>query len=189
MAADLVRAARDLECPTMTSSNADAPGGAETGKGESMQIYLWLGVAVILAVVEAVSLTLITVWFVVGALAAFVAALLGFDWIVQIVVFLAVSVLCLVLLRPLALKHRNRGASKESTPVSQYAVVTEAVDNTVGSGRVETPDHMSWAAISADGLVLLPGTRVQVVDQKSVRLVVAPLPPYGAPPAPPAPPA
>jgi membrane protein implicated in regulation of membrane protease activity len=139
-----------------------------------MEMYAWLGVAVLMAVIEAVSLTLVTVWFVVGGLAAFVAALLGFGWIVQIAVFLVVSVLCLVLLRPLALKHRAQGQSQESTPVGLPAVVVEAIDNATGAGRVETPDHMSWAAMSADGSALAVGTQVQVVGQKSVRLVVSP---------------
>ena len=40
------------------------------------------------------------------------------------------------------------------------------------TGRVETPDHMTWAALSADGSVLPEGTRVRVVDQQSIKLVV-----------------
>ena len=120
-------------------------------------------------------MTFVTVWFVVGALAAFIAALLGAHIAVQIVVFVAVALLCLVLLRPVVLKHRNRGDSREVTPVGLVAVVTEPIDNSSGAGRVETPDHMSWAAISADGRPIEVGTRVSVVEQRSVRLVVAPL--------------
>ena len=135
-------------------------------------IWIWLGVAAAMAIIEALSLTLITVWFVAGGLAAFLAAWAGADIVIQIAVFLVVSIICLVLFRPLALKHRAVGESHESTPVGLSAIVVEPIDNASGAGRVETPDHMTWAAVSADGRPLGQGTRVRVVDQVSVRLVV-----------------
>lgn len=134
--------------------------------------YLWLGVAAVMALVEVVSFGLITVWFVVGALAAFVANLLGFDAAVQVVVFLVVSVACLVLLRPVFMRYRNRGQSAEPTLIGQSAVVCEAVDNNLMVGRVETPDHMTWAARSADGEVVAVGEPVHIVGQESVKLIV-----------------
>ena len=39
-----------------------------------MSPFVWLGVAAVMGVVEIVSLGLITMWFVVGALVAFVAS-------------------------------------------------------------------------------------------------------------------
>ena len=79
-----------------------------------MSPFIWLAVAAVMAVVEVVSFGLITMWFVIGALAAFAANLLGADLLVQIVVFLVVSVVCLVALRPVFVKyqrgpHRTRG--------------------------------------------------------------------------------
>lgn len=146
-----------------------------------MSPFWWLGIAVVMAVVEMVSLGLITIWFVVGALCAFVAAFFGANLTVQILVFLAVSLISLALLRPLALKHRKIGESHESTPIGQNAVVIERIDNDALSGRVETPDHMTWAALSVNGAPIEQGTHVRVVDQKSVKLVVESLPRESAP--------
>ena len=137
-----------------------------------MSPYIWLGVAVVMAIVEMASLSLITIWFVAGGLAAFLAGFLGADLAVQIVVFLVVSCVFLALFRPLALKHRAIGESHESTPVGQDAVVVEAIDGEPGAGRVETADHMTWAAMSVAGSPIGTGARVRVVDQKSIRLVV-----------------
>ena len=137
-----------------------------------MNPFVWLGVAAVMAIVEVASLSLITIWFVVGGLAAFLAGFLGAGLAIQIVVFLVVSVACLALLRPLMLKHRAIGQSHESTPVGQQAVVVEALDATNGTGRVETPDHMTWAALSATGEPIEQGAAVRVVDQKSIKLVV-----------------
>ena len=116
-----------------------------------MSPFIWLAVAAVMAVVEVVSFGLITMWFVIGALAAFAANLLGADLLVQIVVFLVVSVVCLVALRPVFVKYRDRGKQEEPTHVGQTAVVVEDVDNEGLTGRVETDNRMTWAARSADG--------------------------------------
>lgn len=137
-----------------------------------MSPFVWLGIAAAMALVEAFSLGLITLWFVVGALAAFAANLLGVDPAAQVLVFLIVSVVCLVIFRPVFMKYRNRGDSKEPTLVGQVAVVREAIDSDRLVGRVETPDHMTWAACSASGEPLPVGQNVVVVGQESVKLIV-----------------
>lgn len=140
-----------------------------------MSPYVWLGIAVAMAVVEIASMSLITIWFVVGGLVAFLAGFLGADLSVQIIVFLVVSVACLALFRPLILKHRAIGEFHESTPVGQEALVVEAISGEPGTGRVETADHMTWAALSHDGSPIEEGAHVRVVGQKSIKLVVEPV--------------
>ena len=137
-----------------------------------MSPFVWLGVAAVMGVVEIVSLSLITMWFVVGALVAFVASLLGADLVVQLVVFLVVSVACLVGLRPVFVKYRDRGKQEEPTHVGQTAVVVEDVDNEGLTGRVETDNRMTWAARSADGSFIPQGAVVRIVGQESVKLIV-----------------
>lgn len=137
-----------------------------------MSPYWWLAIAAVMAVVEIASMGLITIWFVVGGLAAFVAGFVGADLTVQIIVFLVVSIACLALLRPLIIKHRRMGELHELTPIGQNAVVVERIDNDALTGRVETPDHMTWAALSADGAPIESGTQVRVVEQRSIKLVV-----------------
>ena len=117
-------------------------------------MVLWLVVAAVMALIEAFSFGLITMWFVVGALVAFVADLLGANFVVQVALFLVVSVLCLVLLRPVVVKHRNRGHSAEPTLVGERGVVCETM-----------------------GEVLPVGIRVEVVAQESIKLIVKPCEP------------
>ena len=137
-----------------------------------MNPFIWLGIAAVAAVVEAISWGLITMWFVIGAIAAFAVAFFGGPVWLQLVVFLVVSVACLVLLRPVILKYRKHGEEHEATPVGSNAVVVERIDNAAMTGRVETPDHMTWAALSADGTPIESGTQVRVVEQRSIKLVV-----------------
>lgn len=140
-------------------------------------VVLWLVVAGVMAVIEAFSFGLITMWFVVGALVAFVADLLGASFVVQIVLFLVVSVLCLVLLRPVFVKYRNRGHSAEPSLLGERGVVCEVIDNNGLTGRIELSNHMTWSARSATGEVLPEGTRVEVVAQESIKLIVRPCEP------------
>ena len=42
--------------------------------------------------------------------------------------------------------------SLSTTPVGLSAIVVERIDPQAQTGRVETPDHMSWAALAADGM-------------------------------------
>lgn len=137
-----------------------------------MSPYVWLAVAAVAAIVEAVSAGLITMWFVIGALVSFAIAFFGGPLWLQLVVFIVVSVVCLVLLRPVVLKYRTRGESHESTPIGQSAIVVEAIGESEARGRVRTPDRMTWAAVSADGSAIEEGAEVRVVDQRSVKLVV-----------------
>ncbi len=137
-----------------------------------MSPFIWLGIAAVMAVAEIVSLGLITMWFVVGALVAFVANMLGADTFLQVVLFIIVSVACLVLLRPVFVKYRKRGQSHEPSNVGKLGVVVEEVDNDHLVGRVELSNHMTWLARSADGSVLRVGENVVVVGQESVKLIV-----------------
>ena len=145
----------------------------------------WLFVAVCMAVIEALSTSLITLWFVIGALVAALAAYLGLGFGVQLAVFLVVSLVCLAAIRPVALRSRDSARRSEPTLVGKPAVVTEEIPGGGLGGRVETPDHMSWLALSSDGSPFPAGEKVMVVAQESVKLIVAPLPsaPQGAPPA------
>ena len=137
-----------------------------------MSPYVWLAIAGVMALIEIFSLSLITAWFVVGALAAFLVGILGGNIVMQLVVFLVVSVACLVFLRPLFIRYRKKGESEEASYVGQTAVVCEDIDNEKLVGRVETANKMTWAAKSADGMPLKSGQVVTVVDQESIKLIV-----------------
>lgn len=134
--------------------------------------YVWLIVAVVAAVIEAVSVSLITVWFVVGAIVSFFIAFFGGPAWVQLVAFLVVSLLCLLLLRPVIMKNRKRGEAHEATLVGKTAIVVEDVKDATAGGRVRTPDGVTWVALSANGDLISAGEQVRIVNQESIKLFV-----------------
>ncbi len=137
-----------------------------------MSPLVWIAVAIVMALVEALSLGFITIWFVVGAVAALIAQLLGFSFVAQIVVFLVVSIAFLLLVRPYALKHRNKGASAEPSLVGKTARVIVPISADGMNGRVETSDGVCWTARSANGEAIPDGTQVRIVRVESIKVFV-----------------
>lgn len=70
---------------------------------EKMYI-VWICAAVLFGIFESLIAQLVSVWFVIGAVAALVSSLAGAEFYVQIIVFIAVSVLMLLITRPLVKK-------------------------------------------------------------------------------------
>ena len=71
-----------------------------------MSVILWLVVAFAAGIVEAVTVTLVSVWLAIGAVCAATAAWFGASSGVQCIVFAAVSLVLLVLTAPLCCKYR-----------------------------------------------------------------------------------
>ena len=68
--------------------------------------YIWLGIMLAAIVLElATPSALITIWFAFGALCAALFAYFGISQIIQILVFAIVSVLSLLIIRPMAAKY------------------------------------------------------------------------------------
>ena len=67
-------------------------------------IIMWAVLIVGFTIVEALTLGLTSIWFAVGSLAALITAALGFNLIVQIIVFVIVASVLLVYTRPIAKK-------------------------------------------------------------------------------------
>ena len=83
-----------------------------------MEAMFWLGLLVVLLVIEIITLGLTTIWFAGGALVAFVASALGANMIVQIVLFLGVSFIMLYFTRPVAVKYLKDVYKRQSEKLS-----------------------------------------------------------------------
>ncbi len=140
---------------------------------ESMQKIVWLALLLIFALGEAVSVGLTSIWFAAGALTALIAALLGGPLWVQLTLFLAVSVLCLLAVRPLAKRHLNSHveATNADRAIGQEAQVTEDIDNIHGKGAVVIRG-VTWTARSEDGSIIPAGTMVKVLRIEGVKVFV-----------------
>ena len=139
-----------------------------------MNPILWLILLIILLVIEAISLELTTIWFAGGALAAFIAALVGADVVVQVVLFLAVSIVLLVFTRPVAMRYlnRNKTPTNAESLIGEQAVVTQTINNLMGRGVVLVKG-MEWTARSQENSEMIEkDTIVRILRIDGVKLIV-----------------
>ena len=136
----------------------------------------WLIAMVVLLIVEGLAPGLVSIWFALGALAALIYALLGAPVWLQIVWFLLVSIVTLALTRPLARKYVNGRivATNADMLVGKECVVTERIDNVLGTGAV-TVGGKIWTARMADPEGKAEtGERMEVLRIEGVKLIVKP---------------
>ena len=143
------------------------------GGNSEMIPLIWVGVMVIFGVLEAATVGLTSIWFVVGGVGGLVVAMLnGAVWL-QLVVFFVVSIGCMIAARPLVVKYINQTtvATNADRVLGATARVTEAIDNTVPVGAVYV-DGKTWSARSETGENIAVDTLVRVTRMEGVRLFV-----------------
>lgn len=134
----------------------------------------WLGLFVILLVIEILTLGLTTIWFALGALVALLFEVIGFGIYVQVAVFLISSVLLFAMTRPIAVKYFNQERAKTNAEalIGQYAFVVEEIDTMQSVGRVEI-QGMEWSAKTDEPDGKIAKDKVVVVDGiQGVKLIV-----------------
>ncbi len=139
-------------------------------------IVIWLAVALVMLVIEALTVGLATIWFAAGALVALLAALLDFSIAVQIVLFLAVSICLLVFTRKIFVEKLKAGSEKTNvdalvgekgvviSPIHPYEVGQVKVGGQVWSAVGKKPDE----TFAVDQLV-----KINAIE--GVKLVVTPV--------------
>ena len=136
---------------------------------------VWLVLLVIFLVVEASTVTLVSLWFAIGSLVALLAGLLGSPLWLQAGLFLLVSVLSLMALRPLVRKFLtpNISATNVDSVIGSTGLVTAPIDNVAATGQVKL-GAMIWTARSSSGTPIAEGTLVKVDKIEGVKVFVSP---------------
>lgn len=113
--------------------------------------------------------------FAIGALAGAILSFAGAGLAASLIVFALLSILILVMLRPLAARHRRLPPAVRSGAaalVGRDAIVLERIANHEGVGCVKIGGEV-WTARSYDeDEVLDPGEQVQVVEIRGATALV-----------------
>ena len=142
----------------------------------STEAIFWLVVMILFLILEMVTISLVSIWFVGGSLAAFLVSFaVNSPWI-EAIVFLAVSLLLLLLLRPMAtklgVKQKDQIRSGAQALVGKRAIVTEKIDNLHATGAVQVNGQF-WSAKSPDDdITVAKDSVVKITEVDGVRLVV-----------------
>lgn len=137
-------------------------------------VIVWIAVLIVTLALEAASVQLTSIWFSVGSIAALIAAIIRPQaYLAQLIIFVAVSVICLVATRPLVKRaiNRKKQATNADAVIGKQGIVLEEVNNTVGRGRVKIGSS-EWTARSLTGETIPEGALVNAVRIEGVKLIV-----------------
>ncbi len=135
---------------------------------------VWVVLMIGFLVVEGIAPGLVSIWFALGALAALISALLGAQVWLQAVWFIVISVLALVITRPLAKKYVNSRtqATNADMLIGQECIVTETIDKLHGTGAVSVAGKV-WTARADDPEKIIEKGSVAVIERiEGVKLIV-----------------
>ena len=135
-----------------------------------LMMWIWLGVFVIAVVIEFATADMVSVWFAIAAIPSFILALLKVPEWVQIILFIALTIILFFFTRPVVMKYFKVNEIKTNVDsiVGQEGVVIERIE-TNGKGRVKLRLN-DWAAIAHDTIEV--DERVRVLDVEGATLIV-----------------
>ena len=134
---------------------------------------IWLIGIVIFLVIEAVSYQIVSVWFALGAIGGLIAYVCGAGFYVQIIVFVALSVILLAALRPLSMKlfNKNRIKTNADSFIGGTVLITQEVNNIKETGQGKISGTV-WTVRSDNGAVIPEGAVAKVLRIEGVKLIV-----------------
>lgn len=133
----------------------------------------WLIAFIFFIVFEVITAGLTTVWFAMGSLVAYIAYLLSANIWVQLVIFVVVSALSMILIRPIAIKSlKNRTfKTKIDAMAGKKARVLKTINNIEAEGEVWI-EGLEWTARSEDNSVIEKDEIVEIVRIEGVKAIV-----------------
>jgi len=137
-------------------------------------VFVWLIAIIVFLGAEMATVTLTSIWFAAGALAAMLVAMFNGNLIVQIIAFIIVAFGLLYFTKPWSKKFID--TKKESTnadrAIGEHVRVVERISNLDQTGRVMY-NGLDWTARTEDdNIVIEQGELVRVLRIAGVKLIV-----------------
>lgn len=137
-----------------------------------MWIWIWIIAMACALILEAATMQMVSIWFALGALFSAILAIFNVDPGIQMIVFLAVSVLALVFTRPLA-KKLTKGrhvATNIDRHIGRQAIVLEEI-KPLSPGTIKI-DGLVWTAVTDAQETIAPGEVVTVSEIRGAKIIV-----------------
>ncbi len=133
-----------------------------------MEVWIWLGLIVILSIIEAVTVELVSVWFIASAIVSLILQVLGLDFKLCFIIFVLLGIVLMITTRKYLLKLLQ--VKKTSTNIDRIigmkALVTKDIKD-IGEVKV---DGKIWTAVSDE--ILSAGDYAKVLEINSTKLKV-----------------
>lgn len=143
---------------------------------EQYMPFVWIGIAVVMAVGEAATNQLVSIWFVVGALCAAVASLITTSLLVQVIVFIVVTGGTFIATKPLVDKykkgHKNVRTNSDRL-IGQIGVMLTDIDSLETLGQVKVSGEI-WTAKLGNPAPVKKNEKVKILAIEGVKMIVEP---------------
>ena len=131
--------------------------------------YFWLGIVIVLGIIELLTVNLVSIWFIISGLFALVTSFVFDSFLIQFAIFVVLGVILMLSTRRLL---EEKLVKKEKTNfdriIGMRGVVTEKVSETeIGEVKV---DGKKWSAISSTTLNV--GEQVKILEINGVKVKV-----------------
>lgn len=136
-----------------------------------MELWIiWLGVIIILSIIEILTVNIVSIWFIASSLLSLVLAFFIDSFYIQFLVFGIVGIVSMLTTRPLVIKYLQPKNVKTNLDrvLGMTGIVTEEIKrNVIGEVKV---DGKLWSAIADKKIAV--GEEVTVLEIDGVKLKV-----------------
>lgn len=133
---------------------------------------VWTLILVVSIIIEVITIDLVSVWFSVGAVVALLSNLLGLNQTGQIMIFAIVSIICIIISRPLVKKYLKGNIVRTNLDrvIGKHCLVTETI-TADQKGEVKVMGKL-WSATSLNNEVITVGEYAEVLSIEGAHVVV-----------------
>lgn len=137
-----------------------------------MWLWIWLAVVVGCLVIEAITMEMVCIWFLLGSIVALILAGVGVSPLIQIIVAISLSVISLLIFRKMLLKLLKKDTVKtnvEGTIGKQVKLLTAIKEDGFGTVKL---NGVVYNARSENSISLDEGTLVELVEMEGNKYIV-----------------
>ncbi len=138
--------------------------------------FIWIGFAVLMIICEAFTTQLVSIWFVIGAACAAVTTIFTDSILIQSAVFLVVSLIALLVTRPLVKRFKKSGKTVNTNAdrlIGQTGVMLTDINDTEDVGRAKVGGEI-WT-VKSGRVPLEKDSKITVLSIEGVKLIVEPI--------------
>lgn len=132
--------------------------------------WVWLTVVILLTIVEAMTVNLTTIWFVISGLSALGISFITDNFLIQFGLFVILGIILLIISKPLVKKILNKKAEKTNVDriIGMIGIVTKSFDE-MKTGEIKV-DGKVWTAVADE--VFKEKEKVKVLEIMGSKLKV-----------------
>lgn len=131
--------------------------------------YFWLILIIVLGVIEAMTVNLVSIWFIISGLFALVTSFIIDEFLIQFAIFVVLGVILMISTREtLEKKLVSKVKTNFDRIIGMKGVVTEYIDE-LNVGEVKV-DGKRWSAIASTKIKV--GETVKILKINGVKLEV-----------------